>query len=104
MGNGSQPPPYLSTSVVSYLQFKKVNAALEAERKAPKVGKKLSKDDLVLPNIWAAIRIALEKDVGPSMVFVGMSTSVTYAMLLPLQNVIRQKYLFNDLQVGLCYM
>jgi MFS family permease len=57
-----------------------------------------------IPNIWAAIRIAFEKDVGLLMLFMSLFVMANYAMLVPLQDVIRRRYNFNDLQVGLCYI
>lgn len=57
-----------------------------------------------IPNIWAAVRIMFEKDVGPLMIFMSLFVMANYAMLVPLQDVIRRQYSFNDLQVGLCYI
>lgn len=57
-----------------------------------------------IPNIWAAIRIVFEKDVGLMMLFMSLFVMANYAMLVPLQDVIRREYDFNDLQVGLCYV
>lgn len=57
-----------------------------------------------LPNIWAAIRIAFEKDVGLLLFFNSLLVMSNYAVLVPLQDVIRHRYHFNDLQVGLCYI
>ncbi len=57
-----------------------------------------------VPNIFAAIRIIFEKDVGPLMFFMSLFVMANYAMLIPLQDVIRRRYNFNDLQVGLCYI
>lgn len=57
-----------------------------------------------IPNILAAILIIFEKDVGLLMLFMSLFVMANYAMLVPLQDVIRQQYNFNDLQVGLCYI
>jgi MFS family permease len=57
-----------------------------------------------VPNIFAAVRIIFEKDVGPLMLFMSLFVMANYAMLVPLQDVIRKQYGFNDLQVGLCYI
>lgn len=57
-----------------------------------------------IPNIWAAIVIIFEKDVGLLMFFMSLFVMANYAMLVPLQDVIRRQYHFNDLQVGLCYI
>ena len=65
----------------------------------PKARKKLA-----VPNIWAAVRIIFEKDIGPLMGFMSIFVMVMYAMLIPLQDVIRRRYDFNDVQVGLCYI
>jgi MFS family permease len=57
-----------------------------------------------IPNISAAILIIFEKDVGPLMLFMSLFVMANYSMLVPLQDVIRRRYDFNDLQVGLCYI
>lgn len=57
-----------------------------------------------IPNIYAAVLIMFEKDVGPLMLFMSLFVMANYAMLVPLQDVIRRRYDFNDLQVGLCYI
>ena len=57
-----------------------------------------------MPNIFAAIRIIFEKDVGLLMLFMSLFVMANYAMLVPLQDVIRLRYNFNTLQVGLCYI
>ena len=38
------------------------------------------------------------------MLFMSLFVMANYAMLVPLQSVIRERYDFNDLQVGLCYI
>lgn len=57
-----------------------------------------------MPNIWAAILIVFEKDVGILMFFMSLFVTVNYCMLVPLQSVMRKQYGFNDIQVGLCYI
>lgn len=57
-----------------------------------------------VPNVLAAVLIVFEKDVGPLMLFMSFFVMANYAMLVPMQDVIRRRYGFNDLQVGLCYM
>jgi MFS family permease len=57
-----------------------------------------------IPNILAAILIIFEKDVGPLMFFMSVFVMANFAMLVPLQDIIRRRYDFNDLQVGLCYI
>lgn len=38
------------------------------------------------------------------MLFMSLFVMANYAMLIPLQDIIRRTYHFNDLQVGLCYI
>jgi len=57
-----------------------------------------------IPNIWAAILIVLEKDVGILMFFMSLFVMANYCVLVPLQDVMRRKYHFNNLQTGLCYI
>lgn len=57
-----------------------------------------------LPDVFAAIRIIFEKDVGMLMGFMSLLVMANFAVMIPLQDVIRRQYNFNDLQVGLCYI
>ncbi|KAK9439141.1 major facilitator superfamily transporter [Metarhizium brunneum] len=57
-----------------------------------------------VPGVVAAIRIIFEKDVGLLMLFMSLFVMANYAMLVPLQDVIRRRYSFNNVQVGLCYI
>ncbi|KAF5125673.1 hypothetical protein E5D57_010363 [Metarhizium anisopliae] len=57
-----------------------------------------------VPGVVAAIRIIFEKDVGRHMLLMSLSVMANYAMLVPLQDVIRRRYSFNNVQVGLCYV
>ena len=42
--------------------------------------------------------------MGLLMLFMSLFVMANYTMLVPLQDVIRRRYDFNDLQVGLCYI
>ena len=54
--------------------------------------------------MWAAAVIMFEKDVGQLLLFMSVFVMANYAMLVPLQDVIRRRYAFNDIQVGLCFI
>ena len=54
--------------------------------------------------MWSAILIAFEKDVGLLLLFMALFVMANYAVLIPLQDIIRRKHHFNDLQTGLCYI
>lgn len=102
VGNGSIRPPKLNNSLTSARQWREkgdVEQQQHASEGTPKPSRKLA-----VPNIWAAVRIIFEKDIGPLMGFMSVFVMVMYAMLIPLQDVIRRQYDFNDLQVGLCYI
>ncbi|KAI2639133.1 MFS general substrate transporter [Hypomontagnella submonticulosa] len=105
VGNGSIPPPRLNASLTSAYQWRKRRQDLESqpgnsEQYQPK---KIPKR-IPIPNVLAAVLIMLEKDVGTLMFFMSLFVMANYAMLVPLQDVIRRQYNFNDLQVGLCYI
>lgn len=59
---------------------------------------------LPLPDVVSAIRIAFEKDVGLLLLFMSLFVMANYTILVPLQDIIRLRHDFNDLQVGLCYI
>ncbi|KAI2775675.1 MFS general substrate transporter [Daldinia loculata] len=105
VGNGSIPPPRLNMSLASAYQWHKKrrdvetqpgNSTLPQPKKIPR--------KIPVPNVLAAVLIVFEKDVGSLMLFMSLFVMANYAMLVPLQDVIRRQYDFNDLQVGLCYI
>ncbi|KAK5994569.1 MFS-type transporter clz19 [Cladobotryum mycophilum] len=102
VGNGSLPPPKLNMSFLSYRQWRPKTLRGTVDTKPETTTKRPFK--IPVPNIWAAIRVVFEKDVGPLMLFMSLFVMANYAMLVPLQDVIRRQYHFNDLQVGLCYI
>jgi predicted MFS family arabinose efflux permease len=59
---------------------------------------------LPIPNLLAAVLIMFEKDIGPLMLLMSLLVMANYAVMVPIQDVIRRQYGFNDLQVGLCYI
>lgn len=105
VGNGSIPPPNLNKSIISnrYWRRKRRDVEASADQESNPEPKQLPRK-IPIPNIWAAIRIAFEKDVGLLLLFNSLLVMSNYAMLVPLQDVIRRRYNFNDLQVGLCYI
>ncbi|GJN78124.1 hypothetical protein PLIIFM63780_001617 [Purpureocillium lilacinum] len=105
VGNGSIPPPSVNTSVTSSIQWRRKRRDLESNPDAPPLPEPKKRPfKIPIPNIWAAVRIIFEKDVGSLMLFMALFVMANYAMLVPLQDVIRRRYSFNDLQVGLCYI
>ncbi|PWI68626.1 hypothetical protein PCL_01715 [Purpureocillium lilacinum] len=105
VGNGSIPPPSVNTSVTSSIQWRRKRRDLESNPDAPPLPEPKKRPfKIPIPNIWAAVRIIFEKDVGSLMLFMSLFVMANYAMLVPLQDVIRRRYSFNDLQVGLCYI
>jgi MFS family permease len=99
------PPPKLNVSVTSARQWRRKRGHLvsDADRKARPQPKK-TRLKVPIPNVYAAILIIFEKDVGLLMLFMSLFVMANYAMLVPLQDIIRRQYDFNDLQVGMCYI
>ncbi|CAI6100808.1 unnamed protein product [Clonostachys chloroleuca] len=105
VGNGSIPPPRLNWSLASSRQWHQQKQEAESATPAIDMPKPVKKPFRIpVPNIFAAVRIIFEKDVGLLMLFMSLFVMANYAMLVPLQDVIRRQYGFNDLQVGLCYI
>ncbi|KJZ70925.1 hypothetical protein HIM_09676 [Hirsutella minnesotensis 3608] len=102
VGNGSIPPPRLSSSLLS--RAKRSKSSRDEESAEPNLNAKKPPFRIPVPNLFAAVRIIFEKDVGLLMLFMSLFVMANYAMLVPLQDVIRRQYNFNDLQVGLCYI
>lgn len=103
MANGSIAPPKLNRCLISPTgrRRKRADSGLPDDSSAATPPRKVH---ITVPNIYAAIRIIFEKDVGPLLFFMSLFVMANYAMLVPLQDVIRRRYSFNDLQVGLCYI
>ncbi|CAM1507658.1 Fc.00g072990.m01.CDS01 [Cosmosporella sp. VM-42] len=106
VGNGSIPPPFLNASLTTIYQRRQKHPDLElrVEDSTQPPPNQKGWGKIPIPNVWAAITIAFEKDIGPLMLFMSLFFMANYMMLVPLQDVIRRKYNFNDLQVGLCYI
>ncbi|KAG9250011.1 major facilitator superfamily transporter [Emericellopsis atlantica] len=107
VGNGSIPPPRMSNSLISaHLHRKRAasNADPELCTRQQTAGPAKLPRKIPIPNIWAAIRIVFEKDVGPLMIFMSLFVMANYAVIVPLQDVVRRRYDFNDIQVGLCFI
>ncbi|KAK3935625.1 major facilitator superfamily domain-containing protein [Diplogelasinospora grovesii] len=102
VGNGSIPPPTLAhRSLLTPKPHKQRDVESHAQSGQPQAGRRVK---IPVPNIFAAVLIIFEKDVGPLLLFMSLFVMANYAMLVPLQDVIRRRYAFNDLQVGLCYI
>ncbi|CAK7212961.1 hypothetical protein SCUCBS95973_001637 [Sporothrix curviconia] len=113
VGDGSVRPPALNMSITTARHLRRLHEAdpeaADAHRRAQeqalaKQRKSAGGFHIPVPNVVAAVRIMFEKDVGLLMFFMSLFVMANYAMLVPLQDVIRRHYSFNDLQVGLCYI
>ncbi|CAK7269459.1 hypothetical protein SEPCBS57363_003613 [Sporothrix epigloea] len=113
VGDGSVRPPAFNMSITTARHLRRLQEAdpeaadahrLAQEQTLAKQRKPADGFRIPVPNVFAAVRIMFEKDVGPLMLFMSLNVMANYAMLVPLQDVIRRRYNFNDLQVGLCYI
>ncbi|EFX06329.1 major facilitator superfamily transporter [Grosmannia clavigera kw1407] len=117
VGDGSLPPPALNRSLLAMHMQKKqrqrrqnpdseATASTEATPPTPPPSSPLPprKHKIPIPDLLAAVRIAFEKDVGLLLLFMSLFVMANYTLLVPLQDVIRRRYGFNDVQVGLCYI
>lgn len=108
VGNGSIPPPPLNQSLLGlYMQkLQKRTRPTDPEAATPptRPRRRHRPHRIPVPNLLAAVRIAFEKDVGLLLLFMSLFVMVNYTVLVPLQDVIRRRYGFDDVQVGLCYI
>lgn len=107
VGNGSIKPTGLNMSVISRIQHprhreKDVEDGSDTSSSISNNPKE-TPPKIPIPNIFAAIRILFEKDVGLLMFYTSLFVMANYAMLIPLQDIMRRRYSLTDLQVGLCY-
>ncbi|XP_044717524.1 major facilitator superfamily domain-containing protein [Hirsutella rhossiliensis] len=92
VGNGSIPPPKFNACLTSRARRRRKDQDPESSAEASQAANKAEKSKFRIP------------DVGLLMLFMSLFVMANYAMLVPLQDVIRRRYRFNDLQVGLCYI
>ncbi len=104
VGNGSIPPPRLNASLLSAWQWRHRRRRDPEAAAAPLPERAWPRRKLPIPNIYAAVVIMFEKDVGLLLLFMSLFVMANFALLVPLQDVIRRRYGLDDLQVGLCYM
>ena len=105
--NGSIPPPRLNASLLSAYQDRKRRHDLESQPGSGGASQPQPKNTprkIPVPNVLAAVLIIFEKDVGLLLLFMSLFVMANFAVLVPLQDVIRRRYDFNDLQVGLCFI
>lgn len=98
VGNGSVPPPRWQLSLLQYIRQrgeKKENPDADVETK--KRGRRR-------PNPLASLKIAGEKEAGMILWYGSLLYSGYFAVLSTLSTQLGQRYGFDSLQIGLCYL
>ena len=98
VGNGSIPPPNYSMSVVTYLHLRKQRKAGTAPQRESTSGFKPR------PNPLKSIYIILQKESCVVIFYAGTLFAGLYMVLSSMPSQFGQKYNFNTLQIGLCYI
>jgi len=98
VGNGSVPPPGYSMSVVTYLHLRK-------QRKAGNVPQRESASNFKpRPNPLRSIYVIIQKESSLVIFYAGTLFAGYYMVLSSMPAQFGEKYNFNTLQIGLCYI
>lgn len=98
VGNGSIPPPGYSMSVLTYLHLRKQRRLGTAPQRETTSGFKPR------PNPLKSIYIILQKESSVVIFYAGTLFAGLYMVLSSLPSQFGEKYHFNTLQIGLCYI
>ncbi|KAL8707107.1 MAG: hypothetical protein Q9220_007805 [cf. Caloplaca sp. 1 TL-2023] len=109
VGNGSVPPQTWNVSFLNYLQNRKhrhvpgEQTTVASELSATK--ENLAKQrKLRWPNPLKTLRILAEKDMGLLLLYNSLVYTALYAVMASIPYLFAQIYVFNDLQIGLCFL
>ena len=98
VGNGSIPPPGYSMSVLTYLHLRR-------QRKAGTAPQRESTSDFKpRPNPLRSIYIIMQKESSVVIFYAGTLFAGLYMVLSSMPSQFGEKYNFNTLQIGLCYI
>jgi len=98
VGNGSVPPQKWNLSVLDLYrrrQRRRLGTAVEVQTMAKRKR---------LPNPLEAVKIAFQKETGMILFSGALLYAGFFAVLAGLPSQLQQKYHFNTLQIGLCYL
>ena len=98
VGNGSIPPPGYSMSMLTYLHLRKERKAGAAPPREPAYGFKPR------PNPLKSIYIIGQKESSVIIFYAGTLFGGLYMVLSSMPSQFGEKYNFNTLQIGLCYI
>ena len=98
VGNGSIPPPGYSMSVLTYLHLRRQRKAGTAPQRESTSGFKPR------PNPLRSIYIIMQKESSVIIFYAGTLFAGLYMVLSSMPSQFAEKYNFNTLQIGLCYI
>ena len=98
VGNGSIPPPGYSMSVLTYLHLRRQRKAGTAPQRESTSGFKPR------PNPLRSIYIIVQKESSVIIFYAGTLFAGLYMVLSSMPSQFAEKYNFNTLQIGLCYI
>ncbi|THW48933.1 MFS general substrate transporter [Aureobasidium pullulans] len=93
VGNGSVPPQKWNRTLWSFLRKKEVGEQTETLQRAKK-----------RPNPFSSILIILKKEDGLILLYGAFLYAGFYVVLITLTDQLADRYGFNTLQIGLCYI
>ena len=98
VGNGSVPPQKWNANILELIRrYRKQK--MDAREEVATVAKRKRR-----PNPLDAVRIAFQKEAGMILFFGALLYGGFFAVLSSLPSQLQEKYHFNSLQIGLCYL
>ena len=98
VGNGSIPPPGYSMSLLTYLHLRKQRKAGAAPHRGSTSGFKPR------PNPLRSVYILMQRESSMAIFYAGTLFAGLYMVLSSMPSQFGEKYNFNTLQIGLCYI
>lgn len=109
VGDGSIPPKGWNKNVVNMLQDQKLRSQGHAETDSCKE-RRIEREKLAttrqlrFPNPLKTLRIVVEKDVALLLFSTSLMVTAFYCLIVPFPSILNERYGYNDLQIGLCYI
>lgn len=98
VGNGSVPPQRWNASILDLIR-RHQKQKTDAHEEVQTIAKRNKR-----PNPLDAVKIAFQKEAGMILFFGALLYAGFFAVLSSLPSQLQEKYHFNSLQIGLCYL
>ncbi|KAI9775036.1 MAG: hypothetical protein M1839_001588 [Geoglossum umbratile] len=109
VGNGSVPPAKWNMSIINYLRIRKSKRGAKHDdtgsyKEASPAKTIHERRQFSWPNPLKTVSIIMEKDVAIVLLYDALVYTTFYCITSSTPSIFREKFGFNDLQLGLCYL